>query len=216
VEQCVVAEGKGIDRKKPAGRRRSQARGGTTVSSRRRASPRWLPAQRACRSSKTSRPPLAWEPRRPAGRLTQQVQVRTIVRGRLSVQPTALKPAKQESSHDLSCVFPTLPAAPSISRWVGFASQGSYEEPGTSSAGQPGPGDAFFKWLWDNQGHLDHCRQVSITRMKGGSRSFEEFPDDPDLARFDREDRKFVAVAIASGEQPPMPRIPTGGIIRQS
>jgi hypothetical protein len=72
-----------------------------------------------------------------------------------------------------------------------------------SPSGQPGPGDAFFKWLWDNQGHLDHCRQIPITPARG-TRSFEEFPDDPDLARFDREDRKFVAVAIASGEQPPI------------
>jgi len=73
-----------------------------------------------------------------------------------------------------------------------------------SPSGQPGPGDAFFKWLWDNQGNLDQCRQVSITPVKGGSRSFEEFPDDPDLAKFDREDRKFVAVAIASEEHPPI------------
>jgi hypothetical protein len=72
-----------------------------------------------------------------------------------------------------------------------------------SPSGQPGPGDAFFKWLWDNQGHLDHCRQIPITPVRG-ARSFEEFPEDPDLARFDREDRKFVAVAIASEEQPPI------------
>ena len=70
-----------------------------------------------------------------------------------------------------------------------------------SPSGQPGPGDAFFKWLWDNQGHLDHCRQVAITPMDGG---FEEFPDDPDLARFDPADRKFVAVATASEERPPI------------
>jgi hypothetical protein len=69
-------------------------------------------------------------------------------------------------------------------------------------SGQPGPGDAFFKWLWDNQGHLDHCRQVQITPLNG--ENFEEFPDDPDLARFDPADRKFVALAIASGEQPPI------------
>jgi hypothetical protein len=73
-----------------------------------------------------------------------------------------------------------------------------------SPSGQPGPGDAFFKWLWNNQGNLDHCRQISITPVKSGSRSFEEFPDDPDLAKFHRKDRKFVAVAIASGEQPPI------------
>lgn len=71
-------------------------------------------------------------------------------------------------------------------------------------SGQPGPGDAFFKWLWDNQGHQDHSRQVSITPIKGSSRGFEEFPEDPDLARFDPADRKFVAVAIASAEQPPI------------
>jgi hypothetical protein len=73
-----------------------------------------------------------------------------------------------------------------------------------SPSGQPGPGDAFFKWLWDNQGHQNHCRQVSITPVTGDPRGFEEFPCDPDLERFDREDRKFVAVAIASGEKPPI------------
>ena len=31
-----------------------------------------------------------------------------------------------------------------------------------SPSGQPGPGDAFFKWLWDNQGNPEHCRQVLI------------------------------------------------------
>ena len=71
-----------------------------------------------------------------------------------------------------------------------------------SPSGQPGAGDAFFKWLWDNQGNLDHCRQIPITLIDGGRRGFEQFPDDPDLASFDRNDRKFVAVAIASDEQP--------------
>lgn len=71
-----------------------------------------------------------------------------------------------------------------------------------SPSGQPGPGDAFFKWLWDNQGHLDHCRQIPVTPAKDDRRGFQEFPDDPDLASFDRSDRKFVAVAIASGERP--------------
>ena len=72
-----------------------------------------------------------------------------------------------------------------------------------SPSGQPGPGDAFFKWLWDNHWNADHCRHVPVTPVPG-QRSFEEFPDDPDLATFDRSDRKFVAVALASGEQPPI------------
>jgi hypothetical protein len=71
-----------------------------------------------------------------------------------------------------------------------------------SPSGQPGPGDAFFKWLWDNQGNSAHCRQVTV--VPTGDDGFEEFPDDPDLSPFDPADRKFVAVAIASQEQPPI------------
>jgi len=71
-----------------------------------------------------------------------------------------------------------------------------------SPSGQPGPGDAFFKWLWDNQGNPEHCRQVAV--IPTGDGSFEEFPTDPDLEGFDRSDRKFVAVAIASQERPPI------------
>ena len=69
-----------------------------------------------------------------------------------------------------------------------------------SLSGQPGVGDAFFKWLWDNQGSEAHCRKVPITPHD--DRVFEEFPDDPELAQFDRNDRKFVAVARASSNHP--------------
>jgi len=67
-----------------------------------------------------------------------------------------------------------------------------------SPSGQPGPGDAFFKWLWSNQANQEYCLQVPITPSE--ERGFEEFPSDPELAQFDRADRKFVAVALASGE----------------
>jgi hypothetical protein len=70
-----------------------------------------------------------------------------------------------------------------------------------SPSGQPGPGDAFFKWLWDNQGNPEHCRKVQVTPT-ADSRKFEEFPNDRELARFHPKDRKFVAVAIASRENP--------------
>lgn len=73
-----------------------------------------------------------------------------------------------------------------------------------SPSGQPGPGDAFFKWLWDNQGNLRHCKPVEITPLDGNGQSFAEFPDDPALAGFDRDDRKFVATALASGGHPPI------------
>ena len=71
-----------------------------------------------------------------------------------------------------------------------------------SPSGQPGAGDAFFKWLWDNQGNPGLCRKVAITPHE--DRGFEEFPDGKELRGFDRNDRKFVAAAIASGEKPPI------------
>ena len=69
-----------------------------------------------------------------------------------------------------------------------------------SPSGQPGPGDAFFKWLWENQANPQHCRSVPVTEHD--ERGFEEFPDDPRLSSFDRDDRKFVAVALASQTGP--------------
>lgn len=73
-----------------------------------------------------------------------------------------------------------------------------------SPAGQPGVGDAFFKWLWSNQSNPEHCRQMALTPVKSGWRRFEELPDDPALATFDPNDQKFLAVSIASGEKAPI------------
>ncbi len=69
-----------------------------------------------------------------------------------------------------------------------------------SPSGQPGPGDAFFKWLWENQANEQHCRFVTVTCH--ADRGFEEFPEDPSLGSFDLDDRKFVAVVLASGTSP--------------
>lgn len=68
--------------------------------------------------------------------------------------------------------------------------------------GQPGIGDAFFKWLFYNLCNPLRCKQVDITPQKNDADDFEEFPTDPDLIRFDRSDRKFVAVAVASRVNP--------------
>ena len=67
-------------------------------------------------------------------------------------------------------------------------------------SGQPGPGERFFIWLWQNQANPEYCRKVTVNPHK--DREFEEFPDDPNLNSFDRDDRKFVAVALASGTTP--------------
>ncbi len=71
-----------------------------------------------------------------------------------------------------------------------------------SPSGQPGPGDLFMKWVWTNQTNPSHCEQVDITVRDGDEEDFEEFPDDPTLANFDRADRKYVAVVIASQRCP--------------
>jgi hypothetical protein len=66
-----------------------------------------------------------------------------------------------------------------------------------SLRGQPGVGDAFVKWVHDNQGNPEHCVKDSITAIVDAPEDFEEFPRVPGLAAFDRSDRKFVAVARA-------------------
>jgi hypothetical protein len=67
----------------------------------------------------------------------------------------------------------------------------------TSRSGQPGVGDAFVKWAWDNQANTARCLRVMITPDAG--RGFVEFPDAAALMDFDRSDRKFVAVAREAG-----------------
>lgn len=67
-----------------------------------------------------------------------------------------------------------------------------------------GPGDAFLVWVFDNQVNQAHCDIVTVTPLPGEARGFAEFPDDPALAGFDPDDRKFVAVALASLADPPI------------
>lgn len=68
--------------------------------------------------------------------------------------------------------------------------------------GQPGVGDAFLKWVLTNQFNPKHCQLVKITPR--GENDFEEFPQDPALAKFDLSDRKFVAVTLAHPDSPPI------------
>ena len=72
-------------------------------------------------------------------------------------------------------------------------------------SGQPGPGEKFVKWAYSSQCTPGVVKKIPVTqRTDGGWRRFEEFPDQVSLAAFDRSDQKFVAVAIASGETPPV------------
>src|SRR5580704_3921062 len=72
-----------------------------------------------------------------------------------------------------------------------------------SLSGEPGAGDAFMKWVWNVQADENRCERVVLTpRYENIADDFAEFPDDPELANFDRADRKFVAVALASRREP--------------
>ena len=63
-------------------------------------------------------------------------------------------------------------------------------------------GDRFLGWILVNKDY--RCDLVSITPIDGSDNAFEEFPDDPALDRFDPADRKFIAVACAHTENPPV------------
>ena len=69
-------------------------------------------------------------------------------------------------------------------------------------SGQPRTGDAFMKWLWDNQANTKRVERVGITSRADDPDNFNEFPSDPGLNQFDRADRKFVAVALSSKRNP--------------
>lgn len=75
---------------------------------------------------------------------------------------------------------------------------------GLSFSGQPGVGDAFFKWLHQNMHNPKHCELVAIHPRTDSPDEFHEFPNDPALATFDLADRKFVAVARAHPSRPPI------------
>jgi len=45
--------------------------------------------------------------------------------------------------------------------------------------GQPGLGDAFMQWVWENQAVDDRCEQVGITLKDGPTEDYTEFPVDP-------------------------------------
>lgn len=73
-----------------------------------------------------------------------------------------------------------------------------------SPSGQPGLGDQFLKWVFTNQANPERCELVTITAKDGARADFEEFPGGSGLDDFDPSDRKFVAVANAHPEKPPI------------
>lgn len=68
--------------------------------------------------------------------------------------------------------------------------------------GPKGMGHAFLKWVLENRSNSKRCKQITIHERDGKTDDFVEFPADSALAGFDPSDRKFVAVALASRENP--------------
>ena len=65
-------------------------------------------------------------------------------------------------------------------------------------------GDRFLLWVLRNWRNPERCDLIHITPVDGSENEFEEFPNDPALDGFDPDDRKFIAVAVAHPEKPPI------------
>lgn len=72
-----------------------------------------------------------------------------------------------------------------------------------SARGQPGPGDVFFKWMLDHEWGGHRVTRVPITPKEDDPEDFHELPP-PEGVTYDRSDRKFLAVAAAHEEHPPI------------
>jgi hypothetical protein len=70
--------------------------------------------------------------------------------------------------------------------------------------GQLGPGDLFFRWLLDNQWGGKRVTRVKISPRSRDDTNFDELPDPPKGIVYDPSDRKFLAVAAAQPEHPPI------------
>ncbi len=64
--------------------------------------------------------------------------------------------------------------------------------------------DIFLKWTLTNRENSDRCVRVNINLRSNDECDIVEFPSTSGLESFDREDRKFVAIAVAHDEHPPV------------
>jgi len=69
-------------------------------------------------------------------------------------------------------------------------------------SGKPGIGDAFAKYLWDNQQNPDICEIVNLEHDK--EFVFTVFKDKKKLLQFDKSDLKFIAVHLKSKFKSPI------------
>jgi hypothetical protein len=94
-----------------------------------------------------------------------------------------------------------IQAAGSVALDTGWLIIREYEQ-NLQTSRQPGVGFRFLQWLLNTRSAKDHCSWITITPQS--LRGFEEFPDHPGLKKFDRSDRKFVAVAARHSPKLPI------------
>lgn len=73
-----------------------------------------------------------------------------------------------------------------------------------SARGEPGPGDVFLKWLLTNEWGGIRVTHISITPRDDDPEDFLELPPPIPGVRYDRSDRKFLAISAAHSERPPI------------
>ena len=71
-----------------------------------------------------------------------------------------------------------------------------------SARGQPGPGDAFLRWILTHEWGGRHVTRVTLTPSAHDPTDYQELPAPPQGVTFDPADRKFLAVAAAHDDPP--------------
>jgi hypothetical protein len=69
---------------------------------------------------------------------------------------------------------------------------------------EPGAGTAFLKWLLVHENDAARVTRVPITPKEDDPEDFEELPPALGGVKYDSSDRKFLAVAAAHPEHPPI------------
>lgn len=75
---------------------------------------------------------------------------------------------------------------------------------GAVGAGQPEAGGAFVRWVLQNQWVTANVSRVTITPRTGAPTTFHELPAPIAGTTYDPPDEKFLAVAAAHPERPPV------------
>lgn len=75
---------------------------------------------------------------------------------------------------------------------------------GALGTGQPEAGGAFVRWVLQNQWVEAKVSRVAVTPRTGAPTGFQELPPPAAGTTYDPSDEKFLAVAAAHPERPPV------------